>query len=103
MNTEINERQQTIYEIKKNRELAEVSTKEIAQDLGSSKTYIESVLELNWNVVEDIWVLKNYLDEKIIGLGKTPFEYTTPTLSGEPEDHQYMNVGFINNGQMSAY
>ena len=101
MVTTVNKRQVIIDELNRNREIAEIPAEKMAEDLGTSEEYLESVFELNLNMYEDVWILRNYLNSKIEEQGKSAHPYRG--LAGEVEDYWYLNRDFVKQGQMSAY
>jgi hypothetical protein len=80
----------TKQEFQKNLELSNLSISEIANDLHTTVTTIENTLALNVYRIEDPWIVKNYLEEKIIAQGKKPIPFTA--LTGDYHHHWFLNA-----------
>ncbi len=66
----------TRLELKSNYEKAKISIKQIALDLGTTEKYIQELFELKPKKLEDTWILKNYLIEKVKEKGLTPTPFS---------------------------
>ncbi|MFD1899591.1 DUF2316 family protein [Enterococcus termitis] len=67
-----------------------MSISEIANDLHTTVITIENTLALNVYHIEDPWIVKNYLEEKIIAQGKEPVPFTA--LIGDYHHHWFLNT-----------
>ncbi|WP_338658357.1 DUF2316 family protein [Paraclostridium sordellii] len=79
----------TTKEFKQNLKLSELSLEEIAYDLKTDKFTIENIINLNVNAIEDPWILKNYLIDKIKKLGKEPIPFSA--LVGDYHNYWFLN------------
>ena len=66
----------TRKELRANLEKSGVTVQQAAVDLGTSVEYIEQLLRLEPKRLEDTWILRNYLIEKVKDAGKTPVPFT---------------------------
>ena len=70
-----------------------VTVEQTAKDLGTTPEYIEQLLRLEPNRLEDTWILKNYLIEKVKEAGKTPTKFTA--LGGNYHFIWFLNSRYI--------
>ena len=80
-------------ELRENLEKAEISIEQAANDLGTTPEYIEQLLRLEPRKIEDTWILKNYLIEKVKEAGKTPTKFTA--LGGNYKIIWFLNTKYI--------
>ena len=66
----------TRRELRENYEKAGVNIHQVAADLGTTEDYIIELLRLRPRRLEDTWILKNYLLEKVREAGKAPTKFT---------------------------
>ena len=66
----------TRKELRENFDKAGVSIQEVAADLGTTEAYISELLALRPMRLEDTWILKNYLIDKVEKAGKEPTPFT---------------------------
>ena len=66
----------TRNELRENLEKSGVDIHKIAVDLGTTEDYIEQLLRLEPRRLEDTWILKNYLLEKVSEAGEIPTKFT---------------------------
>ena len=83
----------TRRELRANYDKAGVSIQQIAEDLGTSQEYIVQLLRLKPRKLEDTWILKNYLIEKVKEAGKTPTPFTA--LGGDYHVIWFLNENYI--------
>ena len=83
----------TRRELKENFEKAGVTIRQVADDLGTTDNYIETIFRLDNSCHDDTWILKNYLIEKVIEAGKTPTPFTA--LGGDYHDIWFLNSRYI--------
>lgn len=90
----------TRSELRENFELSGLSEKQIADDLDISITKLEHIFDLNQSSINDPWILRNYLIEKVEEMGKTPVQFTA--LKGDWHHYWFLNSRVIDNRQMSS-
>ena len=83
----------TRQELKENLDKAGVSIEETAAALGTTEDYIMQLLRLEPRRLEDTWILKNYLIEKVREAGKTPTEFTA--LGGDYHVIWFLDAHYI--------
>ena len=83
----------TRRELRENFDKAGVSLQETAQDLGTTESYIVQLLRLKPKRLEDTWILKNYLIDKVRKAGKTPTPFTA--LGGDYHVIWFLDSGYI--------
>ena len=83
----------TRHELRANFEKAGVTIEQIAEDLGTSETYIVQLFRLEPKKLEDTWILKNYLIEKVKEAGETPTAFTA--LGGNYKHIWFLNSRYI--------
>ena len=66
----------TRRELRENLDKSGVKIHDVATDLGTTQEYIIQLLRLEPKRLEDTWILKNYLIDKVIKAGKTPTAFT---------------------------
>lgn len=92
------EMERTRPELKSNFKKSGLTVEEVANDLKTTPEYIEELLELKPNRIEDPWILRNYLtdvlNEKSIEV--TPFT----VLVGRSERVWFLDSDYINNGEI---
>ena len=66
----------TRRELKENLDKSGVKIQDAATDLGTTQEYIMQLLRLEPKRLEDTWILKNYLIDKVRSAGKTPTAFT---------------------------
>ncbi|WP_413627379.1 DUF2316 family protein [Fructilactobacillus vespulae] len=86
----------TKEELKANFDLSELTMDEIAGDLGTTKQHLADVFALNSKRIEEPWILRDYLNDKIIKSGKKPIPYTK--LVGSPANYFFLDLEFIQKG-----
>ena len=66
---------------------------QVAEDLETTPAYIDQLLHLKPRRLEDTWILKNYLCDKVREAGKTPTAFTA--LAGDYRYIWFLNAGYI--------
>lgn len=79
----------TTEEFRKNLKLSELSLEQIADDLHTDKCTIEKIININAKSIEDPWILKNYLNDKIKEIGKEPIPFSA--LVGDYHSYWFLN------------
>ena len=67
----------TRRQLKESLDLAGVDIQTIADDLGTTAEYIERLFRLEPIRLEDTWILRNYLEDKVEKAGKEPVKFTS--------------------------
>ena len=83
----------TERELRDNLAKADVTVEQIAADLSTTPAYIEELLCLRPKKLEDTWILKNYLINKVKEAGKTPTKFTA--LGGNYHFIWFLNAKYI--------
>ncbi|MGF1981820.1 DUF2316 family protein [Lactococcus taiwanensis] len=91
--------QHTKKELRKNFELTGLSKSEIASDLKISEVKLEKIFNLKQRRLEDPWILRNYLLEKVEKTGQQPLPFTA--LAGDWHRHWFLKANLIDQRQMS--
>ena len=68
--------QDTKRELQENLDKSGLIVHEVAADLGTTEDYVMQLLRLEPKRLEDTWILKNYLIDKVRKAGKTPTAFT---------------------------
>lgn len=92
------QKKNTIRELNENFEKSGLTVKQIACDLGTSEKYIGELFALRPKRLEDTWILKNYLIEKVTANCKAPTEFTA--LVGDHHGYWFLDGGYIDRGKM---
>lgn len=71
---------------------------EVAIDLGTTEEYIMQLLRLEPNRLEDTWILKNYLIDKVKKAGKKPTAFTA--LGGNYHFIWFLDSKYIDGGKI---
>lgn len=88
----------TQEEFQKNIELSGLSLTQIACDLQTDVCTIEKIIQLNTSSIENPWILKNYLNDKIRNLNKTPIPFSA--LIGDYHDYWFLDSKKIEEGKI---
>ena len=91
--------QHTKKELRKNFELTGLSKSEVATDLKISEVKLEKIFNLKQRRLEDPWILRNYLLEKVEKTGQQPLPFTA--LAGDWHHHWFLDSNLIDQRQMS--
>lgn len=91
--------QHTKKELHKNFELTGLGKSEIANDLKISEVKLEKIFNLKQRRLEDPWILRNYLLEKVEKTGQQPVPFTA--LAGDWHRHWFLDSNLIDQQQMS--
>lgn len=83
----------TLNEFQENFALLGLSTQEIADELRTTSKKIEAILRLQPVAIEDPWILKNYLEERLLDQEKTPIPFTA--LIGDYHDYWFLDASKI--------
>ncbi|WP_036063824.1 DUF2316 family protein [Listeria fleischmannii] len=89
----------TIQELNANLVKSGLTKEQIAQDLKTNIEKINRILSLSQHSLEDPWILKEYLDEKIKEQGDVPIPFSA--LSGDYHKHWFLNAKKIDKKQLS--
>ena len=94
------ERKATTRELQANFALTGLSLAEVATDLGTTEGTIQNVLNLETRHINNPWILRAYLIEKLEEQGIQPVPFSR--LVGDPEDYWFLDANLIHNGQIEA-
>ena len=83
----------TENELRANLAKAGVTVEQTAADLGTTTDYIEQLLCLEPRRLEDTWILKNYLIDKVVEAGKQPTKFSA--LGGDYHVIWFLNAKYI--------
>jgi len=92
------EMQATRTSFQENITLLNQSFEEIAQALNTSTAYVQAVANLDAVHIEDPWILKNYLEEKLQYSGKEAVPFTA--LKGDFHQYWFLDSQRIEAGQL---
>ncbi|ALF15470.1 DUF2316 family protein [Lactiplantibacillus plantarum] len=92
--------QATRDELQANFALTGLTKAQVADDLAISATKLDHLFDLTQQSLNDPWILRNYLIEKVEAGGKTPVPFTA--LSGDWHRHWFLNSVVIDRRKMSA-
>ncbi|OFI49069.1 hypothetical protein BG261_04130 [Floricoccus tropicus] len=84
---------ETKKEFQDNLTLSGLTVERIAEDLNTTPEIIENTLNLDAIYIEDPWVLKEYLEEKIRENGDVPIEFKA--LRGDYHQYWFLNSSRI--------
>ncbi|WP_048001036.1 DUF2316 family protein [Lactiplantibacillus herbarum] len=90
----------TRQELQENFMLTGLSKEQVANDLQISMVKLERLFALTQQSLEDPWILRNYLIEKVEEAGQTPVPFTA--LRGDWHRHWFLNSNVIDRQAMSA-
>ena len=97
----LNQQQQTatIQEFAENLQISGMTVAEVATELNVSPQKIEKIMHLEQHTLEDAWILRNYLLEKIAAQAATPRTFTA--LVGDHHDYWFLDGRRIDKAKMS--
>ena len=98
MSLSAKQEEDTRNELRENLEKSGVSVREAAADLGTTEEYINQLLRLEPKRLEDTWILKNYLIDKVKKAGKTPTAFTA--LAGDYHVIWFLDPKYIDGGKI---
>ena len=90
----------TRKELRENLEKSGVEIPQIAADLGTTEGYIEQLLRLEPKRLEDTWILKNYLLDRVRDAGKAPTAFTA--LGGDYRKIWFLNAAYIDGKRITT-
>ena len=83
----------TRRELRENLARSGVDIAQAAADLGTTREYLERVMRLDERRLEDAWILRNYLIEKVREAGGTPTPFTA--LAADHHIIPFLNSAYI--------
>ena len=98
MSLSIKQKEDTRRELKENLDKSGVTVQEAAADLGTTEEYIMQLLRLEPKRLEDTWILKNYLTDKVREVGKAPTAFTA--LGGDYHVIWFLDPEYIDGGKI---
>ena len=93
MSLSVKQKEDTRRELKENLDKSGVSVHEAADDLGTTEEYVMRLMRLEPKRLEDTWILKNYLIEKVRSGGKKPTAFTA--LGGDYHEIWFLDSEYI--------
>lgn len=90
----------TQNELEQNFELSGLTKDQVATDLHISLTKLDHLFTLTQSSLNDPWILRNYLIEKVEAQGKKPVPFTA--LVGDWHQYWFLNSNLIDARKMSA-
>ena len=90
----------TQKELEANLAKSGLSIHEIAADLGTTDDYIDQLMHLKPLRIEDTWILRNYLLEKVKESGQEPTPFTI--LRVNPRRIWFLNADYIEGGKITT-
>ena len=93
------QRENTKKELLANFELTGLTKSEIATDFKISQAKLEKIFELKEVKLEEPWILRNYLLEKVRQAKKKPVPFTA--LSGDWHKHWFLNSELIDKQEIT--
>ena len=98
MSLSVKQKEDTRKELKENLDKSGVTIQEAAAGLGTTEEYIIQLLRLEPKRLEDTWILKNYLIDKVRKAGKTPTAFTA--LGGDYHVIWFLDSEYIDGGKI---
>jgi hypothetical protein len=89
----------TRQELAENFALTGLTKAQVASDLAISETKLVHLFNLTQQSLDDPWILRNYLIEKVQANGKKPIPFTA--LSGDWHRHWFLNSKAIDARKMT--
>lgn len=89
----------TRNELHTNFVLSGLTKEQVASDLNISTTKLDNLFNLTQQSLDDPWILRNYLLEKVEEAGETPVPFTA--LGGDWHRHWFLNSRAIDKRQMT--
>ncbi|WP_071130726.1 DUF2316 family protein [Enterococcus timonensis] len=90
----------TIDELHENFFRSGLTKEQVADDLNISLTKLDHLFSLTQNSLNDPWILRNYLIEKVEENGEESVEFTA--LVGDYHQYWFLNSNLIDQQQISA-
>lgn len=90
----------TRQELRKNFELTGLSKYQVAADLRISVVKLDRLFDLTQQSLNDPWILRNYLIEKVTATGQQPVPFTA--LSGDWHRHWFLDSAAIDRQAMTS-
>ena len=89
----------TKNELQANFDLSGLTRKQVASDLQISLTKLDHLMTLTQESLNDPWILRNYLIERVEAKGEKPVPFTA--LTGDWHRHWFLNSQTIEKAVMS--
>ncbi|PWG59210.1 DUF2316 family protein [Bifidobacterium catulorum] len=98
MSLSMTQRRNTIREFRKNLGLLGLSPEDLAEHFDVDERYINDIIELRSGVLEDPWIIRNYLlgKAKERGVALVPFT----ALVGDHHDYWFLDGAMIDAGEL---
>ncbi|CAK1224189.1 DUF2316 family protein [Fructobacillus tropaeoli] len=99
MSLTVAEQVATRAELQKNFTILNWSVDRVATELQTTPEHLQAVLALEPAYIEEPWILKRFLEEKIRLAGREPVPFTA--LVGNPEDYWFLKQRRIQSGVLA--
>ncbi|CAK1228291.1 DUF2316 family protein [Fructobacillus evanidus] len=99
MSLTIAEQVATRKELQENFAILNWSLDQVAEALQTTPAHLQAVLALEPAYIEEPWILKCFLEEKIRLAGREPVAFTA--LVGNPEDYWFLKQRRIQSGVLA--
>ena len=90
----------TRIELEENFVKSGLSLHKVASDLGTTDDYIDQLMHLQPIRLEDTWILRNYLLEKVKETGNDPTPFSV--LRANPRQIWFLNADYIEGGKITT-
>lgn len=94
------QRTATEHELQENFQRAGLTVDQATSELGISAVKLSHIMHLTQRSYEDVWIVRNYLLEKVTEAGQTPVTFTA--LAGDWHRHWFLNSDIIDRRQLTA-
>lgn len=98
MSLTIKEQEATIAEFQEALARSKMSIQDLAKYFNTSPANIKGILNLHTNRIEEPWILKEFLNGKIISQGKNPVKFSA--LRGDYHQYWFLDSKIIEKGQL---
>ncbi|ANK59553.1 DUF2316 family protein [Loigolactobacillus backii] len=90
----------TINELHENFVRSGLTKEQVASDLNISMTKLDHLFSLTQQSMDDPWILRNYLNDKVADNGQEPVPYSA--LVGDWHQYWFLNTRAIDKGEITA-
>lgn len=93
MSLSLQQKRATVRELRENFERAGITAEEACHDLHITPRALDAIMNLHADALEDPWILRDYLSEKVTERGGEPVAFTA--LMGDPADYWFLDARAI--------
>ncbi|KRN99283.1 DUF2316 family protein [Companilactobacillus kimchiensis] len=90
----------TINELQENFELSGLTKQQVATDLNISLNKLDTIMNLNQESLNDPWIVRNYLIDKVRAKNQEPVPFTA--LAGDWHHYWFLNSRIIDKRKITA-